>query len=258
MSKSENLFTSPERGYIEVPTQDTHKAHKDHLSTQIVMQLERDNFDTIIFDFDGTLTKYHSHRSDNRSRLGNDGNWFADKDLLEQILVKGNYQGISFYIASKQGKTVIENILQAHNLDHLFTNIFGSGIEKETAISQISEQEENKKILYFDDDPEKINPEKITIIRGLLQRLPSSPSARPSESIEGEAGLDYDKWQETLSCLRTHTYDIRKRSATPDIDFPSLSILTSPPSSVKANESLDSPAKRLKPDVSESKSYSPT
>ena len=162
-------YTSPQKGFVESDSSSTR--NYDQLSTQIVDQLKDKNFDTIIFDFDGTLTKHHSQREENRSKLGLSNHWFADIVILKQILEKGNEAGITFYITSKQDKKTIEDILENNELKNYFRDIFGKEIPKELAISQIALREDNKNILYFDDNLETTSSPKIASIKGLLPYL---------------------------------------------------------------------------------------
>lgn len=182
------------------------------LANEIVANLKIQEFDTMIFDFDGTLTKSHTARVTPRE-IDASKSWFADKEILEEILKKGCEQGIRFLIASHQAQEIIERILKHHNLKDFFDVIHGAGrdsLTKSEFINRIAEDESRKKILYLDDDPEEIIIKKITMITGLLPTL--SPTRRARRDIDGEAGLTLEKWQQVSTCLQTGNYKIISES----------------------------------------------
>ncbi len=181
----------------------------DILSDEIIANLRDREFDTIIFDFDGTLTKSHTARA-TKSEIGTLSNWLADEMILERILRKGRENGIKFYIASNQRPEVIETILEQHNLLEYFTKIHGntSGFpQKEIALDEIAQNPENQKILYLDDDPEIISSSKVTFIRGLLKTLDARENPKKRD-INGEAGLTFEKWGQIKDCLQRDDYDL--------------------------------------------------
>lgn len=223
-------FTSPERGSSESPFSHIHQIQYDPLSSQIIEELKDKSFNAIIFDFDGTLTKYHSHRANNRDNLGYSGDWFSNDILLRQILEKATQSGIKIYITSKQHEDFITKILQEHGLDQYFSEIHGATTDKADAILSIASKDTLQKALYFDDVPENIDHDKIKIIKGLLQELKSEKPLRASQDIDGEAGLSFEKWQKTLSCIRTNDYDISVSAAyIPAMSLPPLDLLAMSP-----------------------------
>lgn len=231
MSRNSALSTPPSTPEFTNPESDsanfknTDDEDYESLSSSIVENLVSNEFNTVIFDFDGTLTKFHSAREDNFKILRYSGDWFADKTLLEKILEKGVSQEIRFYIASKQSSEVLHGILQAHNLEQYFTEIHGrdsNNFHKNEVIDIIGSSDLTTKALYLDDDPEEITSDKITQITDLLTSLsPSKPSIknnrkRDRKDIDGEAGLSFEKWQQVLFCLQEKNFCIHLESKKPE------------------------------------------
>ena len=218
MSPGSSPRTTRYSTYV-IPTSSIVTTEYDLLSDEIMTHLKERDFDTIIFDFDGTLTKSHTARASKRD-IETFSDWFADEMILEQILRKGCANNIKFYIASNQRQGVIETILAQHDLAQYFTEIRGntSGIpQKEIAIDEIAQNPENHKVLYLDDDPETISSTKVTLIRGLLTTLEVRENPKKRD-INGEAGLTFEKWGKIKDCLQQDKYNID----TPSISKPRL------------------------------------
>jgi hypothetical protein len=230
MSRSSALSTPPSTPEFKNTESDSvnfknaDKEGYEDFSSSIVENLISNEFNTVIFDFDGTLTKFHSAREDNLKILGYGGDWFADKAILEKILEKGISKEIRFYIASKQSSEVLHGILQAHNLEQYFTEIHGhdsNNFHKNEVIDMIAFNDLTTKALYLDDDPETVTNNKIVQINDLLPSISASkPSIkesrkRGSEDVEREAGLSFKKWQQVLSCLREKNFEISLESKKP-------------------------------------------
>lgn len=178
----------------------------ENLAKVIIANLRGKDFDSLIFDFDGTLTKRHTIRQSSFTDEVAAHDWFADKELLEKILEEGKSQGIKFYIASKQTVEILGMILRAHNLEGYFTEIYGSNEVKKSAIQGIAAK--HQKVLYLDDDAENVSDlRNVTLVRGLLEKL--SPVDRMiGRDLEGDAGLDFEKWEKVSDCLERDTYNL--------------------------------------------------
>ena len=225
MSKGTNIFTTPPNGTPNVTPNGTprnflilkntynEQSYKD-LATRIVFGFYKEGFNAVIFDFDGTLTKYHTARK--RSQEIDQEDWFADKEILKKILEEGFNGGIKFYIASKQSPEIIEVILGSNDLSKYFCGVYGEGFGTKTKldfINEIAGDSNNKKILYFDDDPELevIGNEKITFIEGLLETLDAKEPAvirKKTTDIDGDAGLKFEKWQQVATYLENQNYKV--------------------------------------------------
>lgn len=193
-----------------------HEEEYDTLSSHIINELKSKGFNKVIFDFDETLTKYHSYRAENRAKLKLSENWFANHKLLKRILDEGKSQEINFYIVSKQDADIITDILRENGLlnnetnQPYFTEIDGADKVKKQSILNILSQEDTQKALYFDDDPEHIEHDKLKIVYGLLKTLAPKEPAHASRDLDGEAGMDYKKWQTTLECLQNNEYNLNR------------------------------------------------
>lgn len=198
------------------------------LADEVISKLKDRKFDTIIFDFDGTLTKRHTARVSSEDFNPSD-DWFADKKILKEILEKGRNNGIKFYITSNQSQKIIEDILEAHELQDYFDEVLGQSSVaklKSSNIETIAQIESNTKILYLDDDAEDIENEKITTIKGLLPMLSSKEDLRRpnKKDVNGEAGITFEKWQTIATCLETEKYRVGSTSSSHEslFTFPSF------------------------------------
>lgn len=181
----------------------------ENLAKSIIEKLRFRGFDSVIFDFDGTLTKCHTARQSSFTDELAAENWFAEKELLETILEKGKSEEIEFYIASRQTEEILRMILRAHNLEGYFTEIHGSSENKEIAIKGIAAK--HQKVLYLDDYAEDVSDlSNVTLVRGLLEKL-SHSDKMIGEDLEGKAGLDYGKWKKLLDCLVRDIYNLTPR-----------------------------------------------
>ncbi|MBU6339554.1 MAG: hypothetical protein KGQ36_06275 [Rickettsiales bacterium] len=178
------------------------------LSTKIVDGLFSQGFNTIIFDFDGTITR--SHTAENicsiKEYYDRANSWFADKDLLQNILEKGSEKGMTFHIASKQGADVINAILECSDLKRFFEDrIFDRLRNKTETISRIAAQTSVTKALYLDDNyEERSYGDKVIIVPNVLQKIEVSdnPLKRKADDLDKHEGLTSDAWQEILSKLQ--------------------------------------------------------
>jgi hypothetical protein len=178
----------------------------ENLAKVTIENLLCKNFDSLIFDFDGTLTKRHTIRQSSFTEEVAARDWFADKELLEKILEEGKNQGIKFYIASKQTVEILRMVLRAHNLEGYFTEIHGGNEDKEIAIRDIAAR--HTKVLYLDDDAENVRDLKnVTLVHGLLEKL-SPFNKMIGRDLEGGAGLDFEKWEKVLDCLERDMYNL--------------------------------------------------
>lgn len=146
-------------------------ARKREIGKQFIDSLTDKNLTFVIFDFDGTLTKFHTanyrflaDKGDPYYKNGpEDKGWFGDFNLIREIMNYGLEQGVSFYICSKQRTETIKHIFEAQDQElfqKIQNNILGSEEEedKKNNITRISRENPEKKILFIDDDPSQIKP----------------------------------------------------------------------------------------------------